>query len=303
MVQISKAGATGVASKSLSRLAICACILIAACSSTPTVPNTDAGEIQSLRISRVEVLVPGPVPQALFRDAGEWRVSSGQQWGFAAFAPFDGFGIPGVKGTVEVQLRVTKGQIGVGLLTDQSDILQEKIVEVTPEAGKLSFDLGSANLESIVFRSAAASGTVSEAVIHAIDYLVQGAAILNAASLQKIVKVDPAAGLDPGPPARISTGQKYGFAAHLPLAVPALGNSLAFVRVRGKISEGRIGIAILEGSGTVAKNERFYDVSPDNRDYFVVISNPDRAESVMFRSDKAEKSEIVVEDVSVFRLM
>jgi hypothetical protein len=237
------------------------------------------------------------------REAGEWHVRSGQQWGFAAFAPFDGFGARGVNGTVEVQIRVTRGQIGVGLLTDQNDVLGEKIVEVMPAAEKLTFSLGSANLESIVFRSAAPSGMTSEAVIQAIDYVLQVSPVTNAASLQGILKIDPTASVDPGPPPRISTEHKYGFAAHIPVVVATPGNSLAFIRVRAKVAEGRMGIAILEKSGTVAKNERFYDVTPESLDYFLVIPNPDKAESVMFRSDKDQKSEIIVEDISVFRLM
>src|SRR5688500_6789504 len=85
MDRTSNARPMTVATKGLCRFAICVCILIAACSSsTPTVLKTDAGE--ALRISRIQVLVPGPVPQALFREAGEWRLSSGKQWGFAAFA-------------------------------------------------------------------------------------------------------------------------------------------------------------------------------------------------------------------------
>jgi len=279
---------------------VCVSILtVAACSSTTTNQETSG---EALRLDRTATLVPNNDSRALSRTEAGWQFASGQQWAYAAFAPFDGFGSPAVSGLVEVELQVTHGQMAIGLLTDHNEILQEKLVEVTPATQKLTFTLGSANLESVVFRSAAPSGTVSEGVIRIVEYVLQ-VSPLDTVSLEQVVKVDPTAGLDPGPPLKVSTEHKYGYAAQIPLTLPPVGKSQAFARVRGKVTRGRIGIGILDKSGTVMKNERFYGPTPTELNYFVLIANPDNAGSVMFRSDQDEKSEIVVEDVSVFRLM
>jgi hypothetical protein len=287
-------------------VAVCAFILaVAACSST-TENQESAGETpagETLRLARTATLTTNNDLRALSHEDAGWRFASSQQWAYAAFAPFDGFGKPDVKGEVEVELQVSNGRMAIGLLTDHNEILQEKFVAATPASQKLTFTLGSANLESVVFRSAAPSGTVSEAVIRTVDYVLQVNHLDGAVSLGNIVKDDPSAALDSGHPVRVSTEHKYAYAARIPLAIPPLGNSMAFVRVRGQVAHGHMGISVLDKTGAIMKNERFYDPAPSELDYFVLIDNPANAGSVMFRSDKDEKSEIVVEDVSVFRLM
>jgi hypothetical protein len=265
--------------------------------------SADLPSGEPMRISRSEVLIEGPVPHAISRTEGGWKFSSSQQWGFGAFAPFDGFGVPRVKGNAEVQLHVTSGQVGVSLLTDRNAVVQEKIVTVPQGDQKVTLDLGSASFDSIVFRSAAPSGTTSEALIQSVDFILRTSPVPGAVSLGQIARVDAAATIEMGPPVRVVSGHKYGFAAVLPVALPSLPSGSAFVRVRARVIRGSMGIAILDKSGAVSKNERFYGATPAAMSYYVVIPNAGDGNSVLFRSDRDERSEMVIEDVAVFRLM
>jgi hypothetical protein len=274
------------------------CAITLACASKPA-PEEIGGE--TMRLARMETLEPGLVPQAAFKMEQGWRITSDNQWGYAAFVPFDGFGQEDVKGTVEMKVQVVTGRLGVGLITQHNELIGEQLVNSAQTDQTVTLPLGAANLQSVVIRSAAPQGTVSEALIHAVDYVIRVKAVSGAAPLQNIVKIDPSATLERGQPVRVVTGQKYGFAAHIMLALPSTGGSRIFVRVHGRVVRGGIGIGILDKSGTVVTNERFYNQAPAALDYFVAI--PPSAASVLFRSDRDEKSEIDIEDVTAFRIL
>jgi len=251
-----------------------------------------------MRLPRLQAITPGPVSNALSRTDQGWRIASGHQWGYAAVIPFGGFA--DAKGTVEVKLRVANGRLGISLLTDRNEILHEQFANPSEAGQTVTLPMGDAHVESVLFRSGAPQDTTTDATIEAADYVVRVKPLAGAAPLQKMVKVDPLATLDPGPPLRIVTGQKWGFAAQIPITLPSTGG-LAFVRVHARVMRGRVGIGTLDKSGAVAKGESFYEESPAATDYFVAI--PASSTALLFRSDIGDKSEIVIEDVTAFRIL
>lgn len=288
-------------------LCVCMFALMVACGSKAAPEESNSAQRtagETLRVTRIETLENGPIPGAVSRVQDGWRVASGQQWGFAAVVPFDGFGRRGVNGAVEVKLTVSAGKVGVGLLTSGNQLLQEKFADAGPGEQLLTFTLGQEDFRSVIIRSGAPTGTNSDATVMAVDYVFRVAALPGAVSLQQIAKTDPSSSLETGPPARVITGtHKYAYAAHIPLTLPSAGKFLAFVRVHGRVARGRIGIGILDTPETRVQTERFYDPAATSRDYFAAAPDPARAASVLFRTDRDEASEIVIEQVTAYRIL
>jgi hypothetical protein len=256
-----------------------------------------------MRLPRIEALQLSADPNAISRTKDGWRLKSAVQYGYAAIVPFDGFGAPGISGVVDVRLRVTAGRFVVGVITGSDQVIQEQTFEVFDSVQQAAFNIGTSEFKSIVFRSVAPNGTVSEALVQSVDYVVRANPVPSAVYFQQASIVDPTAALDPGPPLRVTAGQPYGYAATIPLSVRSLGKSVAFVKIHGKVIRGRMGLGIINKSNAAVVGEHFYDATPNTTDYVVAIPSPGDAGRLVIRSDQGEKSEIAIENVAVFRIM
>jgi hypothetical protein len=88
----------------------------------------------------------------------------------------------------------------------------------------------------------------------------------------------------------------------MPLTSPSFGGASALVLVHAKVVRGRVGIAVVNKTGTAVITEHYYEAGPSAADYVVVIPTPPDAGQLVFRSDRNEPSEIVIEKVEAFRL-
>lgn len=275
---------------------LAACAVLLAATGCGSGRRTPAGP--SMRFSALDSVTPGAVPNALSRTEKGWRVSSGLQWGYAAYVPLPAVG-DRVNGTVETRFQVRQGQFTAGLLTSDNRILEEKTFPAADSDQAATFSLAS-GAQSVVFRSAAPQGAVTEALVQGVDYVLYATPLPAAASLQQIVKGDPAAVVVPGPPVHVITGQKYGYAASVPLKLAA--DEPALLRVRGRVIRGRVGVGILNKAGTAVVPEHYYDQASATADYLTFIVTPKDAGQILFRSDRDEKSEMVIEEIAVYRL-
>jgi hypothetical protein len=174
------------------------------------------------------------------------------------------------------RFRVTAGRFAIGVITGSDQVTQEQTFEVSGSPQEAAFNMGTREIKAIVFRSVAPNRTASEALVQSVDYVVHANPIPKAVSLQQASVDDPAAALDLGPPLHVTAGQKYGYAATIPLSLPSLGKSLAFVKIHAKVIRGRMGFGILNKSGTAVLGEHFYDAAPNTTDYVVAILWPQR---------------------------
>jgi hypothetical protein len=232
---------------------------------------------------------------------GGWRVSSKGGGEFAAIVPLAHFAGDWTA-IVEAHARVTAGKMGIALLTTDTHLLDERILEPTADAQSLSFSFSSRqNVQDLLVRGVDVKVKLSEVVVESVDLVFQGSLLPGAASLEKVEVAQPGAVVSLGPPVRVVTpAGVYSYGAMIPLSLEGAAG-LLLVKAKLKVVHGEIGIGILNKDIKSFQGQEFFAPEPQSKEVVVAITDPAIAGRVIVRNGKAPgASEALLEAIGVY---
>jgi hypothetical protein len=248
---------------------------------------------ETLRIPRVAT-IQAAGDGSVSKVENGWKVVAKGGATFAAAVPLWSYGSGQWAGTVEAHLRVTKGKIGLGLLTTDYHILKEQTVAASPDTQNVSLPVASTESgKALLLRGL----EPSEAFVEAVDLALPAAKLPNAVSLAKITGTL----VEPGPPVHVVTAAgAWSYAAALPLALDNSQGTL-FLRVKATALRGEPYFGILNRDQKDFQSQGLLPPGPNAQDVIVYIPSPATAGSVIVRNGgKTGVSELRIEDMAVY---
>ena len=230
-----------------------------------------------------------------------WKVVAKGGGTFAAAVSIGSYGPGQWAGSVEARISVTKGKIGLGLLTTDYHILKEQTVAAGADVQHVSLPVASnENVKALLLRGFEPNGTLSEAYVEAVDLVLTVVKLPKAVSLAK-ASAQAGALVEPGPPVHVvTTTGAYSYAAMLPLALDNPHGTL-FLRAKVTAIRGEPGIGILNRDGKDFQSQEFLLPGANAQDLVVYIPSPKTAGSVIVRNGgKTGVSELRIEDMAVY---
>lgn len=108
------------------------------------------------------------------------------------------------------------------------------------------------------------------------------------------------ASIEKGRPTKVTTSsEQWSFAASMPIVMDRTMVSRRYIQVRAQVLSGQIGIGILQRDSNSFLTERVVDPTPQMQDIFVRLDSPVHADDLVIRNTAAERSQILIDSVSV----
>jgi hypothetical protein len=256
---------------------------------------------ETLRIPRIATIQQAG-NGSVSKVGNGWKVVTGGGGAYAAAVPIGSYGPGHWAGSVEARLRVTKGKIGVGLLTEDSHILNQQTVVAASDVQTVSLPVASnQNGKSLLLFGPEPSGTLSEVLVEAVDLALPAVKLPNAVSLAKIASGQEGALAEPGPPVHVVTAARpWSYAATFPLVLDNPKGTL-FLRARVTTIRGEPYIGILNQDQKDFQSQELLPPGSNAQDVVVYIPSPQTAGSVIVRNgSKNGVSEVRIEDMAVY---
>ena len=289
-------------------LALCLFLAGASCSSNKTAApergeTAASAPTETLRIPRVGTIQTAGGGSVSKLENG-WKIDANGGGTFAAAVPIPSYGPGQWAGSVVVRIRVTKGKIGLGLLTTDGDILKEQTVAPGADVRNVSLPIASnENVKALLLRGLEPKSTSSEAFVETVDLALPAVKLPDGVSLARFASAQGEALIESGPRVRVvTTAVPWTYGAALPLALDNPRGAL-FLRAKVTTIRGEPYIGILNRDQKDFQIQEPLPPGPDAQEVVVYIPSPATAGSVIVRNGaKNGVSEARIEDVAIYSL-
>jgi hypothetical protein len=229
-----------------------------------------------------------------------------QQWTYAASIPIVLDRTPGLKRLIHIRGRVSKGQIGLGILSRKNNAFQvEKFVDPTPDVTDFYIPISAADqADDLIVRNVSPTGTVSEITIINSEILAPAHRIPSCARLEEASVANTKAQIKLAGVLSVTTApEQWAYAAAIPVHSPAERKGVV-LKIRARVGRGEIGFGLLSADEKSFVVEQRYGPSENPIDLFLPLPSASGVSKLVIRNTAANRtaSTAIVESVETWKL-
>ena len=231
--------------------------------------------------------------------------TTAEQWAYAASIPLALDAQSGSKRLIHLRARVLKGQVGVGILSRQSNSLQREVfLRPSDQVLDTYFPVDVPDrADDLIVRNVAPNGTASEIAIESAEVLAPARRIDSTVRLEDLESATPQASIRKDRAVTITTSpQRWAYAAAVRVRPPGVADGL-FVRVRGRVVHGEIGIGLLSADQRSFLVEESRGASDAPLDIALPLPSPGAPARLIIRNTSSSgRSSVVVESIETWKV-